>query len=58
MPWLVDAVDEYTIDANDGLPESYTNSLKPGYRELIINVSDEAVLKIFRVPATKGTTQE
>lgn len=56
MPWMLDAVDEYTIDSNNGFPESYKEKLAkyPTARELIIEVPDDHVEKLFRAVIVKG----
>lgn len=53
LPWLVDAVDEYTIDSNGDIPPTYKKHQEEGkgtYRELIIEVPEKAVIAIFAVP--------
>ena len=53
-PWLVDSVDEYTIEEN-GLPPEYAKKLKePHHRELIIVVPDDAVRGLFTPPLVKA----
>ena len=52
MPWLVAAVDEYTIDAWNGLPDFYLDEMEkdPDTRELEITIPEEAIRKLFEVP--------
>lgn len=53
IPWLVDSVDEYSIESIGGFPESYKKHVEEGkgqYRELIIEVPDKAVISIFAIP--------
>ncbi len=53
IPWLVDSVDEYSIESIGGFPESYQKHVEQGkgqYRELIIDIPDKAVIAIFAVP--------
>jgi hypothetical protein len=49
IPWIVDAVDEYTIEAHNGLPPSYEDKMKknPALRELVIIVPESAVRGLF-----------
>lgn len=52
MPYLVSAVDEYTEDEWNGVPDFHVTALN-GYkrvREATIVVSDDAVAALFRVP--------
>lgn len=54
MPWLVDAVDEYTIE-NADWPESYVEKRKqPRIRELAIEIPESAVTNLFRTASVKG----
>ncbi len=47
-PWIVDAVDEYTIDNNCDFPPKYLEKRHDGmHRELIIDVPEDAVRKLF-----------
>lgn len=53
-PWLVAAVDEYTVEAHDGRPEFYADEMKYGRREMAIEIPDAAVRKLFKAPMVKG----
>jgi hypothetical protein len=61
MPWMVAAVDEYTVESHDGYPAEYKSALNakgPGRRrELVIEISEVAVLKLFRPAVVKGHTE-
>lgn len=55
LPWLVDAVDEYTIDELGEAPESYRERLKnPNVRELVIDIKQSVVENLFDPPVTPG----
>ena len=55
LPWLVMACDEYTIDEHGGkLPEFYSKEMKDGRRELVINVPESAVRKLFVAPVVNA----
>lgn len=59
IPWLVDAVDEYTVDANDGFPPPYAEKRKqPEHRELIIDVPTNAIRALFDSPVVKAEVVE
>lgn len=54
-PWLVVAVDEYTEDEHGGTPEFYQKELETNpaiRRELIIEIADRSVDKLFETPMT------
>lgn len=55
-PWIIDAVDEFTEDAHNGLPAEYAEKLKkdPALRELIIEVPDEAITGLFTAKKVKA----
>lgn len=54
MPWITDAVDEYT--AEDGFPEPYLEKRKQAdVRELIIDVPNKALRALFSTPSISGT---
>lgn len=54
MPYLIDAADEYLIDEN-GEPESYIkHRLIRGVRELIIDIPDGTLKKLFSPLEVKG----
>jgi hypothetical protein len=56
VPWLLDAVDEYTIDNNGGPPPSYLeHQAKNDVRELILDIPEEAVRALFATPRTKAS---
>lgn len=56
MPWLVDMIDEYTVEESGEFPESYIRSkMLPERREIIITVPDKAILDAFEITAIKGT---
>jgi len=55
-PWIVDAVDEYTVDNNCDFPPEYVK--KRGmleHRELVIDVPEKAVRALFEAPEVKAT---
>lgn len=55
--WLADAVDEYTVDSLGELPELYIEKKKKygaKARELIVEIPDSAVEKLFQAPVVKG----
>jgi hypothetical protein len=56
LPFLVGAVDEYTVEENDGFPEDYA-ALRalPRHRELVIEVPLKAVRALFESPSVKGS---
>jgi hypothetical protein len=60
MPWLVDAVDEYAIDSNGGLPDDYQEAMtkNPQYRELIILIPEQVVTKLFQAPLVNGAIKK
>ncbi len=59
MPWLVNAIDEYTIEENDGFTADYTKDrAKLNVREIILDVPDRAVTKLFQSPEVKATVCE
>lgn len=58
MPWLVAAVDEYTIEEHSGLPDSYVEEMSENRRELVIEVPDAVVLKLFKPPVVKAEIVE
>lgn len=54
-PWIVDAVDEYTIDNNCEFPPDYQAKRQDVHvRELIIDVPEDAVRALFKAPAVKA----
>lgn len=57
MPWLVAAVDEYTIEEHGKLPDFYTEKLKPEHRELLIAVPERVVRELFKPRMTDGTVK-
>lgn len=60
LPWLVGAVDEYTVDENNGLfPEAYAELRSRAYhRELILDVPEKAVCALFEAPEVKAEVVE
>lgn len=59
MPWLIDSVDEYTIDEHSGYPDDYEKKRnEPGVRELVLNFPDTAVVKLFQSPTVTATASE
>lgn len=54
MPWLVDAVDEYTI--NDvGTPKKYAEEAKdPNTREIVLIIRDRRVEDLFKSPEVEA----
>lgn len=55
-PWIVDAVDEYTIENHGEFPPTYAE--KRGmveHRELIIDVPEKAVRALFDSPEVLAT---
>lgn len=55
-PWIVDAVDEYTIYNNGARPPPYIEKLAdPNIRELLIDVPEDAVRALFGTPRVKAT---
>ena len=63
MPWALDVVDEYTIESHGELPPEYAKKLTPDgtlrdRRQLIVEIPDSAVRKLFESPTVKGTIVE
>lgn len=55
MPWLVDAVDEYTIENLGDMPDKYkAAALRPCSKELIINIPELAVRHLFETTEVEG----
>jgi hypothetical protein len=55
LPWLVGAVDEYTVDENGGFPTAYAELRERVYhRELIIDVPQKAVSALFESPEVEA----
>ena len=55
-PWIVDAVDEYTIDNNCDFPPEYLKKREDIHvRELILDVPEKAVRALFGPPTVKAT---
>lgn len=55
VPWLVNAVDEYTVE-DVGWPEAYDKDRAEQRhlrRELIVEISDDVVTGLFRPPVVK-----
>lgn len=58
MPWMISAYDEYTAEEHNGEPCFYTAVREPGDRELVIEVPEKSVLKLFATPLIKGEVSE
>lgn len=58
-PWMVAACDEFSVDENNGYPEDYLKlkDSDPKLRELIIEIPQAAVIKLFRAPTVKGVVE-
>lgn len=54
IPWLVDAVDEHTIADGDSREYEKKRDHKDR-RELVIEIDEAAVRKLFDAPVVKGT---
>ena len=55
-PWIIDAVDEYTIDNNGEFPPPYLKKREDiNVRELILDVPEAAVHGLFDSPSVKAT---
>lgn len=62
-PSLIAAIDEYTEDEHGGIPDFYTNDLvghradngPDSVRECFIDVADDEVLALFKVPTVRST---
>lgn len=55
-PWIVDAVDEYTLENHGDFPPDYgTRRADPLIRELIIDVPEDKVRALFEAPAVQAT---
>lgn len=56
IPWITDAVDEYTLDENGDFPPPYLEKrTDPLVRKLIIDVPEKAVRALFDSPSVKAT---
>jgi len=56
VPWIVDAVDEYTVDNNGEFPPPYAaKRALPEHRELILDVPEKGVRALFEAPTVKVT---
>jgi hypothetical protein len=49
-PWIVDAVDEYTVEDCEFPPEYAKKRAMPEHRELIIDVPEKVVRALFESP--------
>jgi hypothetical protein len=57
-PWIIDAVDEYTVDNNCAFPPEYLKKREDILvRELIIDVPEAAVRALFEPPTVKATVK-
>lgn len=55
LPWLVDAVDEYTVEDWGDFPPDYLKKKNdPNVRELAINIPEDAVRDLFEPPPVEG----
>ncbi len=51
LPYLVGAVDEYTVDENGGFPKPYAElRIRADHRQLILDVPQKAVRTLFDLP--------
>lgn len=58
-PWIVDAVDEYTLDNNCEFPPEYLKKREDiNIRELIIDIPEAAVRALFEAPTVKATVKK
>jgi len=58
-PWIVDAVDEYTVDINCEFPPAYLKHREDILvRELIIEVPEKDVRALFEAPTVKATIKK
>jgi hypothetical protein len=56
FPWILDAVDQYTVDSNGEFPPPYLKHRADVLvRELIIDISDDAVRALFSAPTVRAT---
>lgn len=60
VPTLMCAYDEYTFDEHCGEPDFYTKEkqLNPEARELIIDIPEAEVRKLFRAPVVKAKVEQ
>ena len=55
LPWLTDAVDEYTVDENGSFPPEYLKKRDDKLvRELILQVPMNAVRALFESPTVEA----
>jgi hypothetical protein len=55
-PWIIAAVDEYTVDNNCEFPSDYRKQRENHLvRELIIDVPEKDVKALFDAPAVKAS---
>ena len=54
IPWITDAVDEYTVDENGFPPPYIEKRANPLVRELILDVPEKAVRALFASPVVKA----
>jgi hypothetical protein len=56
VPWILDAVDQYTLNNSCEFPALYIrNRADTQVREMIIDIPEDAVRALFSVPSVKGT---
>ncbi len=58
IPWIVEAVDEYTIDNNCEFPADYLKKRESvNVREMVIDVPEDAVRNLFDSAHVKATVK-
>ena len=56
IPWILNAVDQYTVDNNCEFPPPYLRARADiQVREMIIDIPEDAVRALFRAPSVKAT---
>ena len=56
VPWILNAVDQYTIDNNCEFPPPYlTARADTQVREMIIDIPEDAVRALFSAPSVRAT---
>lgn len=58
LPWLITAVDEYTVDENGFYPEYLKTRDDKLVRELILQVPMKAVRTLFDTPTVEAVIKE
>ncbi len=55
VPWIIDVVDQYTIDVDGEFPPPYLERRADiGVREMIVDIPEEAVRALFSAPVIRG----